>query len=39
MKRLVVNYHPDLNRQAWEAAQRAVHRYLYGRDGGPVARD
>lgn len=36
MPRLIVNYHADSDRHAREVARRAVHRHLYGRDGGLV---
>lgn len=35
-RRLVVNYHPDIDKGAREVARRAVHRFLYGRDGGDL---
>ena len=33
---LIVNYSPDFERRQLEAARRTVHRYAFGRDGGPV---
>ena len=33
-RRMVVNYNPDIDKRGRQAARRAVHRTIYGRDGG-----
>ena len=35
MNGLIVNYSPDFERRQLDAARRAVHRHIFGRDGGP----